>query len=287
MTTEELVERINQFVSERESKDISESNPTNWALRKFRDHVVGVPFEVHMDGVIEYVRGLKKNHKPSSVQFIALSIRRFFNWLHERGYADEKIVTRYPRGLIKVPRRDAVVFTDEDYKEMLDKSMGTNWYPLIVIGWNTGMRISDCALLTWDEVDLRNKIVKKMPKKTERLEDEVKVEIPMSDQLFELLYEMNELRCDGKYVLRRLAIIALVGNGNISTHFRDWQKREGLYESGKTFHAFRRTAISNWLSHPNADIVTVQHLSGHRSIRSLLRYINPSNEKKRLIMGIK
>ena len=281
VTNAELVEKLDEFLLERQSDKF---NSMNWSLRIFRDQVVDSQIDGNKQDIFDLVEGLKEKYKPSSVNYIAHSIKSFSNWLKNRGYTEQDLIDRFPKKILHIPQKEAVVFSDQEYEAMLDHSKGTDWNHLIKLGWNTGMRIKDCAELLWSSVNLAEKMIVVEPSKTS--EFDVTVRIPMTSDLFDTLSYLYNNRSQNKYVLPRLATVSLVGNGNISSHFSYYTKKWGVYEKGKTFHAFRRTAISKWLSHPNADIVTVRHLSGHRSLKSLLRYINPSMDKKRLIMGI-
>tara|TARA_Y100001963_G_scaffold19768_2_gene25052 strand:- start:24069 stop:24929 length:861 start_codon:yes stop_codon:yes gene_type:complete len=277
----ELSEKVNEFLLERNS---DESNTMNWALNIFREHIEEGDSYLNQDDVFELIDGLREKYKPSSINYIANSVKGFFNWMEERGYTEGNIISKFPKGFMRIPKKEAVVFTDRDYWEMLKASEGTDWNCMIKVGWNTGMRIGDCAKMLWSSVNLDEKMIRITPSKTS--EFDTKIEIPMSNELHDTLAEKSRIRDSSKYVMERMAIIAMVGNGNISRHFKYFLEKNGLYQKGKTFHAFRRTAISRWLSHPNADIITVKHLSGHKNLKSLLRYIHPSMEKKKLIMGI-
>ena len=281
VTSNELADRVSEFLMERGTE---EPNAMNWALNIFRDCVAEHDTQANSKDVFDLIDGLREKYKPSSINYIANSVKGFFNWMEERGYTEGNIISKFPKGFMRVPKKEAILFTDKDYWEMLKASEGTDWNCLIKIGWNTGMRIGDCAKLLWSSVRLEEKMICMKPSKTS--EFDTSVEIPMSPELYETLLEKSRVGVDDKYVMRRMAIIAMVGNGNISRHFKYFLDKHGLYQKGKTFHAFRRTAISRWLSHPNADIVTVKHLSGHKNLKSLLRYIHPSMEKKKLIMGI-
>jgi integrase len=281
VTTEELAGKVSEFLLERKTKN---NNAMNWSLKIFRDAVIENGSHPTREDVFDIVDGLKERYKPSSVNYIANSIKGFFNWMEDRGYTDGNIINKFPADMIRIPEKEVVTFSDVEYRRLLEASKGTSWNHLIKLGWSTGMRISDCAKLEWKSVKMEEKTIFVEPSKTS--EFDTRIQIPMTDELYEMLEEMEGSSGGGRFVLPRLAAVAMVGNGNISSHFNYWLTKVGLYEKGKTFHAFRRTAISRWLSHPNADIVTVRHLSGHKSIKSLLRYIKPSMDKKKLIMGI-
>ena len=281
VTNEELSRRVTEFIMERKSGGAAENNSMHWALGIFKDDVDLQNVTAEEDMLFEYVKNLKEKYRPSSVKKIAVSLTSFFKWMERRGYSDRLILDKFPRGLISVPRKSIVILTDRDYELIKMAASGTTLYSLAVIGWNTGMRLLDCATLKWSEVSLEDRLITKDPSKTE--EHETSVAIPMTDELFEMLKEMRAVRRD-EYVDSFNAYRAM--SGGMSKLFIAFLKKNGLYEKGKTFHAFRRTAISRWLSHKNADIVTVRNLSGHKSILGLLPYVHASNEKKKLIMGI-
>ena len=281
VTTEELVSRIGEFIKERETTGLEENNTTNWGLDKFKQGAVENLLGPDEDQIFEYIAGLKDRYQPSSVNRIAHSIKIFFKWMVKRGYMEEQVIDRFPRGLVSVPTKPIITFTQEDYEVMKVAAKGTRYYALIVIGWNTGMRLVDCAALRWDEVDFKGGMIKKKPSKTE--EHETVVEIPLTVELRELLEPLYRDR-SGEYINSLIAYKAI--GGDLSKAFERFLKKHGLYEKGKTFHAFRRSAISRWLSHPNADIMTVRHLSGHKNIRSLIPYFKPSMDKKKLLMNI-
>jgi len=282
VTTEELAGKVSEFLLERKT---DKNNSMNWSLKIFRDAILENQSHPTREDVFDIVEGLREKYKPSSVNYIANSIKGFFNWMEDRGYTDGNVINKFPSDMIRIPEKEVVTFSDIEYSRLLEASEGTSWNYLIKMGWSTGMRISDCAMLEWASVKMDEQMICVEPSKTS--EFDTRIQIPMTEELFVMLSERFRDSGGGRFVLPRLAIVAMVGNGNISSHFNYWLKKVGLYEKGKTFHAFRRTAISKWLSHPNADIVTVRHLSGHKSIKSLLRYIKPSMDKKRLIMGIK
>ena len=281
VTKEELSSRLSEFIIERETNGVSENNSMHWALNIFKNDVNSDNIEAEESALLHYVKDLRERYRPSSVKKIAVSIRSFFRWMNKRGYSDQVIIDKFPRGLINVPRKSIITFTEKDYKEIKEASRGTGFYSLSVIGWNTGMRLIDCATLKWSEIDLDQRLITKEPSKTE--EHETSVVIPISNELYDVLKSLSTTQTD-EYVNSFYAYRAM--GGGLSKLYISFLKKNKLYQKGKTFHAFRRTAISKWLSHKNADLVTVRNLSGHKSILGLLPYVHASEEKKKLIMGI-
>ena len=140
VTKNELAEKVTEFLLERKS---DESNTMNWALNIFRDCVEEGDVAANSSDIFDLIDGLRDKYKPSSVNYIANSVNGFFNWMDERGYTEGNIISKFQKGFMKVPKKEAVLFTEKDYWEMLKASEGTDWSCLIKIGWNTGMRIGD------------------------------------------------------------------------------------------------------------------------------------------------
>lgn len=66
-------------------------------------------------------------------------------------------------------------------------SLTSDWYLLLSLGIYTGMRLGDCCLLSWRNVDLRRGILQVIPRKTKRHSKGVPVTIPIHPMLRVLL----------------------------------------------------------------------------------------------------
>lgn len=63
---------------------------------------------------------------------------------------------------IDLPRRDAkemVIPTEAQYKELLDHTKGTDLYLPILLAGSLGLRRGEICALTWDDIDLENKVI--------------------------------------------------------------------------------------------------------------------------------
>lgn len=62
---------------------------------------------------------------------------------------------RYVRiGKAVNPPRERIILSDENFGRILDRfPAGSRYYVPLLLGWNCGLRISECFALTWDDVD--------------------------------------------------------------------------------------------------------------------------------------
>ena len=66
---------------------------------------------------------------------------------------------------VKLPRgnksmREIQVISQDDFNRILKRfPQGSSFYVPINIAYHTGIRISECCALTWDDIDLKRKII--------------------------------------------------------------------------------------------------------------------------------
>lgn len=69
---------------------------------------------------------------------------------------------RYVRvGKAVNPPRERTVLSDEDFSRILDRfPVGHRFHIPLLLGWNCGLRISECMALTWDDVNFETQITR-------------------------------------------------------------------------------------------------------------------------------
>lgn len=141
---------------------------------------------------------------------------------------------------------------------------------MIVFAINTGLRTSDILGLQWKEVDIDQKRLKKIVKKSER-----PLSLPLNDSAFRVV-EARAAVQHGHYVFY---------NPMTGDRFKDIKgamlaavKRAGLPKI--TWHMFRHTFASR-LTRDGVDIVTVKELLGHANISTTMRYAHSNDDAKR------
>lgn len=79
-------------------------------------------------------------------------------------YAIEPLhyISQNPMKSVKTPKvekkpRERIILTMEEWNTIIDHFRGTRYYIPLMIGFYTGLRISEAFALTWDDIDLKNK----------------------------------------------------------------------------------------------------------------------------------
>ena len=138
--------------------------------------------------------------------------------------------------------------------------------PIVITALNTGMRKSEILHLTWDRVDLKNRIILlDITKNGERRE------IPVNNTLFQTLSGLTRhINCD--YVFYNPETLRPFYD--IKKSFAGALKRTHIIDFH--FHDLRHTFASS-LVMKGVDLATIQKLLGHKTINMTLRYAHLSN----------
>ena len=99
-----------------------------------------------------WINGLSRQYAPKTVK-------------NAYGLLTSVLSTFYPQGSysVNLPQQkvqEVVIPQKEDIELLLNSSAGTNLYPVILLGAHMGMRRSEIAALTWDDIDLKNKKIR-------------------------------------------------------------------------------------------------------------------------------
>ena len=152
---------------------------------------------------------------------------------------------------------------------------------LIALGVYTGMRISDCAMLKWESVDLESRIIRVVPIKTRRFMNGP-IEIPLHQTLWQLLKnwwvkreENNSFVCKANaeaYKKRSLipCIMEMLKRCGIETNARDEKGRLKIVAS---FHSLRHTFITIAIE-SGMNPFLVQAIVGHSSVDMTKHYFH-------------
>lgn len=159
----------------------------------------------------------------------------------------------------------------------------------ILLCLSVGLRLGEICALRWEDIDFEMRLLyvkrtvqrialKKEETKTVLIENEPKTasskrEIPISDQLYDLL---KEFKCSDKYVL----------NGKYPMEPRTYQYKFKRYLraagiANANFHVLRHTFATNCIGY-GADVKSVSEILGHSDVKiTLNRYVHPTLDTKR------
>ena len=129
----------------------------------------------------------------------------------------------------------------------------------------TGLRFCDVKALTWNHLDLNNKLMTLIQSKTEK-----EVTVPLNDVAIKLAGEPQKSNA--------LVFELPTANGANKT-LKAWVKRAGI-DKAITWHNGRHSFGTNLIFN-EVDILTTSKLMGHTTTTHTQRYITASEEMKR------
>jgi integrase len=188
------------------------------------------------------------------------------------------LLSAYKQGLIltnpcaavekpKATSQKRDVFSPADIRALMAEA-DQDWQTAILLGFYAGLRLSDAASLTWDQVDLSESVIAYTQGKTGN-----RVEVPIHPQLEERLLKLAGDHPGGK-LCPTLAGQATGGGSGLSTQFANILRRAGVDQrqvqssrtrkfSGISFHSLRHTFVSK-LANARVSAEDRMRLSGHK-----------------------
>ena len=107
------------------------------------------PAEVERFRDAQLAEGKGKNTADMAVQVL----RAVFNAARRKGVAPSNPAEAVD--LLKAEAEERHPFTAGQTRELLTAARGTDWHGMILLAWNTGVRLNDAANLAWTHVDLQ------------------------------------------------------------------------------------------------------------------------------------
>lgn len=172
--------------------------------------------------------------------------------------------------------------SSKELSELMASAESPDMKLLLALGIYTGLRLGDCALLKWSDIDFESKVIRVVPMKTKKHMDGP-VEIPMHSALAKLL-ETAERK--GEFVSEASA--ESYKSGKLSGKVVDLFKSCGIEtskkdENGKTkfvcgFHSLRHTFVSMAINSGMSPLL-VQKIVGHSAVNMTEHYFHENMSK--------
>ena len=210
-------------------------------------------------------RGLKNKSINNHLTIISKCLKSAVDW---------EIITSIPKiKPLKVQPQNFKYLTQEESQRLLDASEGV-WYSLILTALNTGLRLGELMALSWEDINLRSKILTVTHSISAGIMDSTKSNkirhIPLTDKLGRHFETMPHKRYDsvftnreGNRLTRRACDSSL---GRIC-------RKAGLRKIG--YHTLRHTFASR-LAEKGVSIISIKELLGHSDIKTTMRYAHLS-----------
>ena len=151
--------------------------------------------------------------------------------------------------------------------------------PAVELSLESGMRKAECFGLTWQMVDLKQRVIRLPGEVTKSFTSR---DIPLNDRALTVLskWKMQHGRPSKGYVFP--------GNtGHLTTMKKSFYKAlekagiERITAEGRvTWHSLRHSFGSR-LGEANVDVETLRELMGHASLAVTVRYLKSAKERKR------
>jgi len=215
--------------------------------------------EITTDHVNQYVeRRLDEAMSNASINRELAFLRLAYNLARKAGKLKAEMVPYFE--MLPENNRRTGFFEQEQYEAVLAKLPGY-LKGVLTLGYWTGMRKAEMLGLSWDKVDLFNRLV--FLERTKNGEDRT---LPLNDELFKMMVDQSKQRTEGcPFVFHR--------NGErIQSFGKAWHtacKSAGF--DGKLVHDLRRTGVRNLIRAGVPQSVAMK-ISGHRDARIFARY---------------
>jgi integrase len=229
--------------------------------------------EVTYENLQKYVAYIYDRYAPASAVKKWGFVIRFLRWLVRCGAASS-----IPHEMVRMPivrdQSAPQIITADEYAKLRAAAAG-HWMDwIILLGWNTGMSVSDCMMLKWGNVDMEKCVIS-----IKRIKTGAQSIIPFSptSELGRGLASMREanpnagpddwVSVDAGDRLRHDRHYASAAHAA----YREISKRAGV---NKRFHCMRHAFVSA-LANSGMNMVLASKVSGHADPRVLSKYTHP------------
>ncbi len=165
-------------------------------------------------------------------------------------------------GMVKLPQERVKWLYREDF-DRLYQACSERLKPIVLIAAHTGMRQDNILSLTWQQVDLKNRIIT-----LEHTKNGERLGIPMNETVKNLLSGLSKVRHITGYVFHTSTGTKINGS-KAGKWFREACKKAGITDF--RFHDLRHH-FASMLVQNGVDLYKVQKLLGHKTGDMTRRY---------------
>ncbi len=262
-TFSELADKYLEFIDGRLKSFYGVSGFVRTLTKRFKDKPLN-SFNME-DLELLQTEWIKKNYSVAYANRLIIILRRMFKKAIDWNMANEDLLKKVNISLLKGETK-RLRYLSEEEAERLISHCEPYLKPIVITALNTGMRKSEILNLTWDRVDLKNRVI--LLDKTKNGE---RREIPINNTLLNTLSGIvRNIKTD--YVFYNPE--TLKPYYDIKKGFAGALKKAHIIDFH--FHDLRHTFASR-LVMAGADLATIQKLLGHKTINMTLRYAHLSN----------
>jgi site-specific recombinase XerD len=247
-------------------------------LRGFREFLlaregrVPAPPEITRPQVVAWGLALR-GMKPLTIRRKYGCLSSFFSFLQDMGSCHGNPARNLP--LPKVSKNLPVVLSAEQVQALLAAAEDPGHRLLVLLLLSTGLRRSEAAAITLDQVDLEHRQLRVRGKgNKERM-------VPLTADVVEAIEQ--HLASREPTACKHLLISRVTGQplsgGGVYKVIRPLLRRAGLDGQGITPHKLRHTFATH-LVRNGVDVKTVQELLGHADLGTTAKYLHSDGQAK-------
>ena len=219
-------------------------------------------------------------HAPKAYKIFLRTISAALNVAKDWGYLSDNPLLK-----IKYPKRQQVkpVFLNRnELNKILEQTPSQTMSDIIQFAFFTGCRLAEILNLTWNDIDMVNKLIS-IGSETFETKTRMCRTIPMSQRVYEILRDRENLRKETDKVVFCKLDGFKYNRDYVSRRFKKSVRKAKLNEA-ITFHKLRHSFSSELVSQ-GVPINVLQALLGHQSLISTQVYVHSNREQ--LVNAIK
>lgn len=267
-----------QLFLDQTSKHAQENTVTAYrhALTRFESFALNRELKPGL--ILEYRARLAEDGiKDSTAASYLMALSLFLNWA-----VNMELIPKSPMPKMQIsfgrPAKSGITAHELELlcAEAMRIKQHRHWGIAMRLGWHTGLRLSDVALLKRSSIDIDQSAIRTIPKKTRKMQR--LVEIPVPEELIAaLLTESGR-----EFVFEEMAVQYTIDkHKTLSAQFCYLARSVGLH---KGFHDFRRAYVTRNLE-AGVSPAIVSELTGI-NLAQIMTYFRPSLASKREALGL-
>ena len=229
--------------------------------------------EVSSDLLFRYVTHRRKTVVPGTInRELAFFSSTFNQAIKVWGWCQNNPVSRIKR---EKEHKRVKYFPDNEFAEIFNRLV--DWVrPIVLLGKNSGLRLSNLVNLQWSEVSLKKQLI---VLDAQKMKNAYSLGLPLNQQAFEVLKDQH------KHRELHTPFVFFNRDGKPYTKWGVYRAfKRSCIESGYPdyrFHDLRHDFCSK-LVQAGVDLYTVKELAGHKDITTTQRYahLNPERLKQ-------
>ena len=209
--------------------------------------------DISREAAASYMESVRTRVGSKSYANIRTGLRSIIQLLRIDGELSENVFDVVPSAAVSMTSWRH--FTGVEYKRILKAAKG-EWHLACMVGYYTGLRFADVALLERKQIDLETGVITLVPRKMARYSNALR--IPIHPTLLKALRPV----CRKKgFIMPELANGYDARSKDVTRHFAKILKAAKVKDN-VSFHSFRHTFNTN-MQAMGVEVKTRQKLTGH------------------------